>query len=167
MRFKAVRDACEELDIVLAEKNIQRALNSNVPPSAKYTLREGQQVVLFSEKEKRWKPNLRVVKLESKAVWVNDGNRVSKLSRTHVLPQPSHHDRRGIAKLLKRLKPLHSKLQHSIFLTKVLEPNDPRGTDGSFDEAMAKEIVGLLENCLLYTSPSPRDQRGSRMPSSA
>ena len=24
-----------------------------------------------------------------------------------------------------------------------------------------------LENCLLYTSPSPRDQRGSRMPSSA
>ena len=25
----------------------------------------------------------------------------------------------------------------------------------------------LDENCLLYTSPSPRDQRGSRMPSSA
>ena len=24
-----------------------------------------------------------------------------------------------------------------------------------------------LTNCLLYTSPSPRDQRGSRMPSSA
>ena len=24
-----------------------------------------------------------------------------------------------------------------------------------------------LNNCLLYTSPSPRDQRGSRMPSSA
>ena len=24
-----------------------------------------------------------------------------------------------------------------------------------------------LPNCLLYTSPSPRDQRGSRMPSSA
>ena len=23
------------------------------------------------------------------------------------------------------------------------------------------------DNCLLYTSPSPRDQRGSRMPSSA
>ena len=25
----------------------------------------------------------------------------------------------------------------------------------------------LIEACLLYTSPSPRDQRGSRMPSSA
>ena len=28
-------------------------------------------------------------------------------------------------------------------------------------------IVGLLAGCLLYTSPSPRDKRQSRMPSSA
>ena len=27
--------------------------------------------------------------------------------------------------------------------------------------------ITLLNDCLLYTSPSPRDQRGSRMPSSA
>ena len=27
--------------------------------------------------------------------------------------------------------------------------------------------TALSHNCLLYTSPSPRDQRGSRMPSSA
>ena len=27
--------------------------------------------------------------------------------------------------------------------------------------------AALLYTCLLYTSPSPRDQRGSRMPSSA
>ena len=32
----------------------------------------------------------------------------------------------------------------------------------------AEEKFGkLVEDCLLYTSPSPRDQRGSRMPSSA
>ena len=35
------------------------------------------------------------------------------------------------------------------------------GVDATFT------IVGLNETCLLYTSPSPRDQRGSRMPSSA
>ena len=29
------------------------------------------------------------------------------------------------------------------------------------------ECVVTFFNCLLYTSPSPRDQRGSRMPSSA
>ena len=30
-----------------------------------------------------------------------------------------------------------------------------------------REVVARGEDCLLYTSPSPRDQRGSRMPSSA
>ena len=33
-----------------------------------------------------------------------------------------------------------------------------------------KEVTPIIEqynDCLLYTSPSPRDQRGSRMPSSA
>ena len=34
--------------------------------------------------------------------------------------------------------------------------------DRTFSETVATSIV-----CLLYTSPSPRDQRGSRMPSSA
>ena len=33
---------------------------------------------------------------------------------------------------------------------------------GNYDEAKL-----LLEPCLLYTSPSPRDKRQSRMPSSA
>ena len=30
-----------------------------------------------------------------------------------------------------------------------------------------KRATWLASGCLLYTSPSPRDQRGSRMPSSA
>ena len=36
-------------------------------------------------------------------------------------------------------------------------------------ESRFVELVegGVLNICLLYTSPSPRDQRGSRMPSSA
>ena len=33
--------------------------------------------------------------------------------------------------------------------------------------ATAQKVFGQLVACLLYTSPSPRDQRGSRMPSSA
>ena len=33
--------------------------------------------------------------------------------------------------------------------------------------ALATAAGGLGGTCLLYTSPSPRDQRGSRMPSSA
>ena len=37
--------------------------------------------------------------------------------------------------------------------------------------AVKRELLKIINNflwdCLLYTSPSPRDQRGSRMPSSA
>ena len=44
-------------------------------------------------------------------------------------------------------------------------------TDGT-GGAICWSTAGMLgfkgsRNCLLYTSPSPRDQRGSRMPSSA
>ena len=35
------------------------------------------------------------------------------------------------------------------------------------DAVSIDENLVDIETCLLYTSPSPRDQRGSRMPSSA
>ena len=37
----------------------------------------------------------------------------------------------------------------------------------SLDGLTQEDIVTVRYLCLLYTSPSPRDQRGSRMPSSA
>ena len=37
---------------------------------------------------------------------------------------------------------------------------------GNFEE-IPMHIRATANTCLLYTSPSPRDQRGSRMPSSA
>ena len=37
----------------------------------------------------------------------------------------------------------------------------------TFDREKIKVAVTKAFLCLLYTSPSPRDQRGSRMPSSA
>ena len=35
------------------------------------------------------------------------------------------------------------------------------------DLATLPFVLNTCNSCLLYTSPSPRDQRGSRMPSSA
>eukprot|EP01017_Pseudomicrothorax_dubius_P014811 TRINITY_DN17334_c0_g1_i2.p1 TRINITY_DN17334_c0_g1~~TRINITY_DN17334_c0_g1_i2.p1 ORF type:complete len:129 (+),score=40.20 TRINITY_DN17334_c0_g1_i2:104-490(+) len=37
----------------------------------------------------------------------------------------------------------------------------------ALQEAAEAYLVGLFEDCLLYTSPSPRDRQKSRMPSSA
>ena len=39
--------------------------------------------------------------------------------------------------------------------------------DTGQNKAALKLIGDLLKNCLLYTSPSPRDRTRSRMPSSA
>ena len=43
----------------------------------------------------------------------------------------------------------------------------PTDTPPGNNAPHAERTAELLKDCLLYTSPSPRDQRGSRMPSSA
>ena len=43
----------------------------------------------------------------------------------------------------------------------------PGALKADFSDEKKVTIAGRLTACLLYTSPSPRDQRGSRMPSSA
>ena len=50
--------------------------------------------------------------------------------------------------------------------SKVYETND----DGDVKKIIADLTIGkrpFIDTCLLYTSPSPRDKRQSRMPSSA
>ena len=56
----------------------------------------------------------------------------------------------------KNRHPLISKLTKALQLTEHVGP------------AIDGDLASLVDKiCLLYTSPSPRDQRGSRMPSSA
>ena len=38
---------------------------------------------------------------------------------------------------------------------------------GEGTDVVSKEMYTFLDSCLLYTSPSPRDEQSSRMPSSA
>lgn len=77
-------------------------------------------------------------------VWVSDGFRVVKLSRTQVLPKSEDLDRKNITDRLHQLRPLNSHLSPGVLLTEVLKPNDPRRIYGAFDEAIANEVVGLL-----------------------
>ena len=59
----------------------------------------------------------------------------------------------------------------NIFKTTISQGNKiiSCGNGGSMCDAMhfAEELTGKFRDCLLYTSPSPRDKRQSRMPSSA
>ena len=89
-------------------------------------------------------------------------------------------DLQGISEKLDYIKSLGVDI---IWLNPVYDsPNDDNGYDirdyrtimeefgtmEDFDVLLAgMKARGLRLVCLLYTSPSPRDQRGSRMPSSA
>ena len=59
-----------------------------------------------------------------------------------------------------------------VILNLIIEHGIKNGTRGIVKDILYEKPEGplsphKLERCLLYTSPSPRDQRGSRMPSSA
>ena len=57
----------------------------------------------------------------------------------------------------------------TVQLTSELLINKNITVDGDLNNDGAADVIldGQYRTCLLYTSPSPRDQRGSRMPSSA
>ena len=56
-----------------------------------------------------------------------------------------------------------------LFRFASLRVQDVHVAEELVQETLVKGIQGFarFRGCLLYTSPSPRDQRGSRMPSSA
>ena len=72
------------------------------------------------------------------------------------------------------MKEIDPKNDPLYLLTQAVEQGDPQVAkkvkdrlDKSDNPSEMRYLEGLLILCLLYTSPSPRDQRGSRMPSSA
>ena len=92
---------------------------------------------------------------------------------SHLVSLPDSHSPRGTAHAFSRshrewkdnpLSRSHSgeKQTHFYFLTWFHSVILTQG-----DNARILTLSQRMESCLLYTSPSPRDQRGSRMPSSA
>ena len=55
----------------------------------------------------------------------------------------------------------------SLTREKFKDPTTDQTKAWGYYQRQRQSGLDLKNNCLLYTSPSPRDQRGSRMPSSA
>ena len=62
---------------------------------------------------------------------------------------------------------LHQKIQDELKLLEEKNTTVIEQIKTKTEEISRLKESALLIICLLYTSPSPRDQRGSRMPSSA
>ena len=74
-------------------------------------------------------------------------------------------ERNGPSKeLMDRLRGEESGKDHFTYIVLTLRNQHVEVRDGSHKGGRG---AGRMRDCLLYTSPSPRDQRGSRMPSSA
>ena len=84
-------------------------------------------------------------------------------------------DGTGMGGAKKQIKAEFNRHPHIEGVCSMARSSNPNSASSQFficlDEAGFLDgqytVWGEVESCLLYTSPSPRDQRGSRMPSSA
>ena len=92
-------------------------------------------------------------------------------------PDPSENDSTGLGDIDFCLELLHSDIINVAYILELIADLNPYSEDYTekrqhIIDTMIKDVelrskAKLIDGCLLYTSPSPRDQRGSRMPSSA
>ena len=74
------------------------------------------------------------------------------------------------AELLINVTPSESRvalIENGILQEIHVERHTKRGLVGNIYRGKVSRVLPGMQACLLYTSPSPRDQRGTRMPSSA
>ena len=94
----------------------------------------------------------------------------SPLSIDEIVPHPSN--KVGLAVLGRPIAHSISPILHHAALEN-LSLNEPNFSNWNYERIdvdpgdLSHALAELQRSCLLYTSPSPRDQRGSRMPSSA
>ena len=69
-------------------------------------------------------------------------------------------DEDNIEKLLTNLEDVQDRRAQFVCVISMSAPNEKTKT-------FKGTVSGVITTCLLYTSPSPRDKRQSRMPSSA
>ena len=94
----------------------------------------------------------------------NDTGKVSKINTVKVTESFSIERYSHVMHIVSNVEGVFNN-KHSKFETML--SGFPAGTVSGAPKIRAMEIIDELETCLLYTSPSPRDPIGSRMPSSA
>lgn len=84
-RMEMVKTATKEFLRIRAKQRIPTAMRSKAPPSAKYIIKSGGEILGCIEKEQTWVPKLGVMDRDTRSVCVNTGQRVIKLHISTVL----------------------------------------------------------------------------------
>ena len=95
---------------------------------------------------------------------------MNKIFNINLGGYPFTIDEDAFQKLDKYLKTISGHFSSSEGYEEIVSDIESRIAELLTEDLKGRPIISMkeVENvCLLYTSPSPRDQRGSRMPSSA
>ena len=158
-RLEALKKAQAEMNSIVAERRIKRALLHKVPNASNYVFRPGTEVLVYREDEKKWKGPLTVKAVNEKiATLRNDDNGAEADFNVQQLKPyfrpipfldkvPNKNSSYAMNYMLEDLattkKPQSP--DYGVHLTEVILPGDPRSKDPRFAAAKEKEIRGLIE----------------------
>lgn len=116
-----MRIAREKVENIKSEQKIRRTIKSNFLPAVNYKLRSGEQVFAFSEARKRLLSGLRVGNVNGKNMWMNDENRILKLSITQVVRKfDCGKESDDLMVLIRSLAQLNTNEVHGIRITETI-----------------------------------------------
>lgn len=157
-RMKAISTARREMATIVAELRIQEALRSNVPPATDYTLKPGDHVRVYREKEKRFTGPFPMISIVGKQVFLlRNGQRVQN-NISQAIPDRLLNGDKQLSDLRATLSlfcsptiplPEPSSIEppadnFSIHITEVLPIHDSCGNTKPFAIAKRKEMGELI-----------------------
>ena len=120
-----IKKAQAERNSILGERRVLEALTRNIPPAADRTYKLGEEVLVYSEKDKKWEGPFIVLDFTGRQVTVStkDGTRRQMYSAFQIKPY--------YKEFQENLQFFNSKTKedyptYSVNITEVIEPRDPR-----------------------------------------
>jgi hypothetical protein len=94
-RLLAIDVPRREMDVIVSELRIKRALHTYTPPSAEHSFNPGALVCVYQERPQEWLGPFPVVQVDGKPIYVREGSQAKPFSVTTVKPYhhaPATHD---------------------------------------------------------------------------
>lgn len=143
-RFQALKTARAEMEAIVAETRIQKALRSKLPPATKYLILPGDLVRVFRERSGRWEGPFTVTKVSKKIISVTDGIKVREFNITAILPIAPRTGDQDLKHDMTTLQAFVRENGESLYPVEVLKKSDPRTRSDKCKNAINTEIEGLL-----------------------
>lgn len=138
------RLASDEVAKIWAEQRILMALKSIIPPSARFKIRSGHSVSAYSEKERGRFPNLTVLDVDGKLIWINTRARIVRLNLLRVRTSLTNNDEKEVVTIMKSMEQFKSNSYNEISVVEVISDDNPSSWNKELINAKKKEINGLI-----------------------